>query len=64
MQTDSHPKDADPYIQWNHIDGPLLVCSDGTLHWLTAIERLCLLVGLTNVKQLDSKHNGEPRRAG
>jgi hypothetical protein len=53
---------AGPHIQWNHIDGPLLCCRDGTLHWLTMAERLWMRLGLTTLEQLDSKHNHEPQR--
>lgn len=53
-----------PSIQWNHVDGPLLVCRDGTLHWLTMWERLALKAGCTTIDALDAKHNSEPRRAG
>ena len=35
-----YPKDSEPHINWNHIDGPLLTCRDGTPHWLTVTERL------------------------
>jgi hypothetical protein len=45
-----------PWIKWNHIDGPLLVCRDGTPHWLTLWERLLLRIGLTDVVKLDKKH--------
>jgi hypothetical protein len=40
MGTTQHAPGAEPYIQWNHIDGPLLCCRDGTLHWLTKAEQL------------------------
>lgn len=33
-------KDARPYVKWDHIDGPLLICRDGQLHWLTWRERI------------------------
>ena len=38
--------DARPHVQWNHCDGPLLVCADGTPHWLTLWERMALRAGL------------------
>lgn len=53
---------AEPHIQWRHVDGPLLVCRDGTPHWLTMAERLWLRLGLTTLEQLDAKHNHEPQR--
>lgn len=51
---------AKPRIKWNHIDGPLLICRDGTLHWLTMAERLWTRLGLTTIDQLDAKYNHEP----
>jgi len=53
---------AEAHINWTHIDGPLLVCSDGTLHWLTKIEKLWARLGFVSVTQLDTKHNQEPQR--
>lgn len=57
-----YPDDSKPHIQWNHADGPLLVCRDGTPHWLTMAERLWLRLGLTTLEQLDVKYNHEPQR--
>ena len=54
--------DSKPHIQWNHIDGPLLCCRDGTPHWLTKLERLWLKMGLTNITQLDEKYCQEPQK--
>lgn len=51
-----YPKDSKPEIQWNHIDGPLLHCRDGSLHWLTLLERLWLKTGLVTIEQLDEKY--------
>jgi hypothetical protein len=41
----SVPKDSKPYINWRHVDGPLLCCTDGSLHWLTFVERLQFKMG-------------------
>ena len=57
-----YPADSKPHIKWNHIDGPLLYCRDGTLHWLTTVERLWLRMGFTNINQLDEKYCQEPQR--
>ncbi len=57
-----YPANSKPHIQWNHIDGPLLYCRDGTLHWLTKLERLWLRMGFTNINQLDEKYCQEPQR--
>jgi len=59
-----YPEDSKPHIQWNHIDGPLLYCRDGSLHWLTMLEKLFVKAGITTIEQLDEKyrHNDEPQR--
>jgi hypothetical protein len=44
---------GEPFIQWKHVDGPMLVCSDGQIHWLTWRERFLLWLGLTDAKKLD-----------
>ena len=44
-----------PEVQWGHIDGPLLHCSDATLHWLTLWERLLLKLRLTTVEKIDQR---------
>lgn len=62
MGTVQRGPNAEPHIQWNHVDGPLLVCRDGTPHWLTMVERLWLRLELTTLEQLDAKHNHEPQR--
>ena len=62
MGTVQRGLNAEPHIQWNHVDGPLLVCRDGTPHWLTISERLWIRLGLTTLEQLDAKHNHEPQR--
>ena len=58
-----HHTHTTAYIKWNHIDGPMLRCSDGTLHWLTLFERLMFAVGAYTIESLDKVHNMEPRRA-
>ena len=58
----SYPSDSKPRLELNHIDGPLLICRDGTPHWLSFAEVLSLKMGFTNVNQLDEKYNHEPRR--
>ena len=58
----SYPENSKPEIQWNHIDGPLLHCRDGTLHWLGRVEVIWLYLGFTNINQLDNKYCMEPQR--
>lgn len=52
--------DAKPTIQWNHVDGPMLICADGTPHWLTMWERLLFRAGFLTLEQLDRQYNSEP----
>lgn len=56
----SESAEQHPHVQWNHIDGPLLTCRDGTPHCLTLVECLMLRMGLTTLNVLDSKYNREP----
>jgi hypothetical protein len=44
------------YINWKHIDGPLLYCTNHQLHWLTLWERFRCWIGLDNAQSLDAKH--------
>lgn len=48
----------DPEINWNHIDGPLLHTSDGSLHWLTILERLLMWLDLLDIETLDVRYRG------
>lgn len=48
-----YPIGTQPYVNWKHIDGPLLYCSDGRLHWLTWRERLRLLLRLADIHDID-----------
>lgn len=45
-----------PRINWKHVDGPLLYCSDGQLHWLTWRERFRLCWGLADIHDIDFAH--------
>jgi hypothetical protein len=42
-----------PWVQWSHVDGPLLHCCDGSLHWLTWKERFLLWTRHITVESLD-----------
>ena len=55
-------RDTKARIEWEHVDGPLLICRDGTTHFLTRAERIWLRMGLTSIEELDAKHNKEPQR--
>ncbi len=51
-----------PIINWYHVDGPLLTCSDGTPHWLTKAEMFHLKFGFTSIDKLNKLHSKEPQR--
>jgi hypothetical protein len=40
-------------VQWKHVDGPMLCCCDGSIHWLTWKERFLLWIGRITVESLD-----------
>jgi hypothetical protein len=46
-----------PFIRWHYIDGPVLICSDGTVHWLSLIEIICLKLKIKTIADLDMKYN-------
>lgn len=54
--TVGYESSAQPYIQFNHIDGPLLHLRSGKLHWLTLLERIQLFFKLTDIYSLERKH--------
>ena len=51
-----YPIDSQPFINWKHIDGPLLYCSDGQLHWLTWRERFRLFFKFADIHDIDFEH--------
>lgn len=51
--TTTRGKPERPWVQWNHIDGPMLCCCDGQVHWLTWKERFLLWIGKITVESLD-----------
>jgi hypothetical protein len=42
-----------PWVKWKHVDGPMLCCCDGSIHWLTWKERFLLWIGRITVESLD-----------
>ena len=54
-----HRKYGEPFIKWKHVDGPYLVCRDGTGHWLTYWERICYKLGWTDLVLLNFKYEGK-----
>jgi hypothetical protein len=56
------PSDSEPHVKWKHIDGPLLVYSDGQMHWLTLWERLCCWLGKADAFSIEKKRRPELRR--
>jgi hypothetical protein len=59
-----YPEDSKPHIQWNHIDGPLLFCADGSIHWLTLLERLYMRIGILTIEELDLKYRNDIPQKG
>lgn len=51
-----YPEAAETFIQWEHVDGPLMYLRNGQLHWLTWRERLGLWFGLTDVASIEMKY--------
>jgi hypothetical protein len=57
-----YPADSKPHIKWHHVDGPLLICRDGTPHWITKTELLWLRMGFMNINTLDEKYCKEDQK--
>lgn len=55
------PIDAQPKVNWKHVDGPLLYCSNGQLHWLTWRERFRLYWGLADLHDIDFERRTHPQ---
>ena len=51
-----YPEGAELFIQWKHIDGPLMHLRNGQLHWLTWRERLALWLGFTDETSIEQKY--------
>ena len=49
-------QNGEPSINRNHIDSPVLIFSDGQMHWLTLWERFQFMLGCTDAKKLQAKH--------
>lgn len=52
-------KDSKPFIQYKHIDGPVLFYRDGQLHWLTIIERVRCWLKLDDAYSIERKRRPE-----
>ena len=53
----SYQQGAQPFIQPNHIDGPMLCMRTGEVHWLTLFERIKFVFGWTDAYKLERKHS-------
>lgn len=51
-----YPKEDRPSVQWNHVNGPLLNLVDGTIHWLTLLERFLLWTNNATLDEIQEKH--------
>ena len=60
----SCPEDSTPHIQWDHIDGPLLHCTDGSIHWLTLLEKMYMRIGILTIEELDLKYRRDIPQKG
>lgn len=49
-------RDAEPRIQWTHIDGPVLYARNCQMHWLTLWERFQFAMGWMSERDLERKH--------
>lgn len=56
MMYDYDQSKAKPSVLLTHLDGPLLVCTDGSPHWLNIFEYLSLKLRLTNADKLNAKY--------
>lgn len=54
-----YPAGSKPSIQWKHVDGPMLACRDGSIHFLTWKERLALHFKLITIDELDARHRSQ-----
>ncbi len=43
------------HVNWKHVDGPLMVLADATLHWLTWRERIALKFKCTTLDKIHNK---------
>ncbi len=55
MTTDCGRQLSAPFIKWRHIDGPVMTCRNGKMHWLTWGERLRLWLGWTTIYEIERK---------
>jgi hypothetical protein len=44
------------WIDWDHENGAMLQCSDGSIHLLTLWERLAMRASITTIDALDKKY--------
>lgn len=42
-------------VQWNHVDGPMMRCTDGRLKWLSLRERFMHWVGIWSLPYIESR---------
>jgi len=54
--TDIHRYATEPHIKMDHIDGPVLVTTDGQMIWLSLWDRFLLWIGGTDAHDLEIKY--------
>ena len=52
--TTSYPITSKPFVA-KHIDGPVLVCADGQMHWLSLFERIQYALKFVTAFDLEHK---------
>lgn len=48
-------EDIGPRMQWDHIDGPMMVRSNGTIKWPTLYERFMLWIGAWTLRCVEQR---------
>ena len=53
-----------PEINFKHIDGPILTCSYGSIHFLDLIERIQLKIKMITLNDLNIKYTDDKPQQG
>ena len=57
----SYLDSARPHIKWGHIDGPMLSCRNGAVHFMTLWECVKLRFSMTTIEKLEAKIIGKSK---
>ncbi len=64
LKLDIFPETFIPRFFAQHKDGPVLICSDGTLHWLDLQEKMMLRIGALNIVVMNNRYSMLDQKAG